>query len=506
MTSLTFTLDPDAMVRMHDAFVCLAKFSDTVALEAEQGLLRMSALNSTKTAFASFVLDKEEFFQEYDFSVSKTSGFSFHSEDGDRFYCQIMIKVFLIFGIACLFANLEIQALLSVFHGRVDKGKETAIEVCYAELHEDPDETECRLNFRMICDMGVIKSYRLTYEPASIQHAMFDHTNATNTWSASPLHLKQILEHFTASAEQLDLCGDMDQANFTSITKRITISEGEELLKTPVNTIVAATKIDFEEWSVEDNMHVAINLKDFKALVAHAETGMATVKAQYTRPCKPMQLSYEIPGIKAKFTLMTRGEADDDTPESQKAPRPHVVNRAPRGHVPTNARDSMAPFIPYRPSVHDRPEYIAKMAAWNAAQNATQNTAQNAAQNTTQNTPMPPPSARNRPLRPLQGSSTQDHLSRNSTWEKPSASASEPEFDSLFVTQDDNQWDDITPKEEPQDILGWDATGQVPIQGILRDAEPDFPMPVRRKRAAQDDMGIPPTQRMSQVRRMGLFE
>jgi hypothetical protein len=34
--------------------------------------------------------------------------------------------------------------------------------------------------------------------------------------------------------------------------------------------------------SVEDNMHVAINLKDFKAVVAHAETANATVTARYT--------------------------------------------------------------------------------------------------------------------------------------------------------------------------------------------------------------------------------
>lgn len=39
MTSLVFTLDPDAIVRFHDIFICLAKFSDTVALEAEPDLV-----------------------------------------------------------------------------------------------------------------------------------------------------------------------------------------------------------------------------------------------------------------------------------------------------------------------------------------------------------------------------------------------------------------------------------------------------------------------------------
>ncbi|KAJ5814418.1 uncharacterized protein N7503_001168 [Penicillium pulvis] len=457
MTSLAFTLDPDAIVRFHEIFICLAKFSDTVALEAEPDLLRLSALNSTKTAFASFVCDREEFFQKYEFSVSRSNGYSFHGQGGDRFYCQILLK-----------------ALLSVFRGKIDRGKETAIEACHVELHEDYHQTQCRLNIRMDCAMGVIKSYKLTYEPAAIQHAIFDPSSTTSKWSADPRYLKQIVDHFSASAEQLDMYGDDEQAVFTSFTKKIT--DGDELLKNPIHTSVAATKADFEEFSVEDNMHITINLKDFKAVVFHAETGMATMSAQYTRPCKPMQLTYDIPGIKAEFTLMTRGEADpDDTPSSSRATMPQLSRRT-AAPVSTTAQVST------------------RDASFRAM---------------TENTPMPPPPPRNRPLRPLHGSSTQDRLSRNSPMDRPSASAASEsvEFDSLFVSQDDDRWDEMITNEEPQDILGWDATGQTPLEGTLRDAEPDFPKPKRRKdQTAEDDLGIPPTQRISQVRGMGLFD
>lgn len=203
-----------------------------------------------------------------------------------------------------------------------------------------------------------------------------------------------------------------------------------ELLKNPIHTSVAATKADFEEFSVEDHMHITINLKDFKAVVFHAETGMATITAQYTRPCKPMQLAYEIPGIKAEFTLMTRGEADpDDAPSSSRATMPQLSRRT-AASVSTTAQAS------------------ARDASFRAM---------------TENSPMPPPPPRNRPLRPLHGSSTQDRLSRNSPTDRPSASAASEsmEFDSLFVSQDDDRWDEMITNEEPQDILGWDATGQV---------------------------------------------
>ncbi|KAJ6032119.1 Rad9/Ddc1 [Penicillium herquei] len=414
MTSLKLSLAPSALVRLHDALICLAKFSDTVAIEAENDL-----------------------------------------------------------------------AMLSVFRGRVDRNKDTAVERCDMELHEDPLQTECRLTIKIICGLDVIKSYKLTYEPASIQHAVFDRRNATNQWIADPRFLKQIMEHFSPSAEQLDICSDGEKAIFTSFTTKV--MEGKEILKFPVHTSVATDKKDFEEFLVEDNMHIAMNLKDFKAVVSHAETSSATVTARYTRPCKPLQLAYGFEGINAEFTIMTRGESDgEDAPPSTRASIPQLSRQTPAPATPAPISVSRSDSL--------RP---------------------------TPNTQMPPPLARNRSIRPLNGTSTQEHLSQRPTSENPSnltsASAS-MDFDSLFVPQDDDrQWDEVNEEDEPQDILGWDATGgqvcydlsdakcladyiQDAFEGTLRDAEPGFPNSrTSQAPTAQDDMGIPPTQRMSQV-------
>ncbi|KAJ5273117.1 Rad9/DDC1 [Penicillium angulare] len=332
MTSLKLSLAPPALVRLHDALTCLAKFSDTVAIEAEHDLLRLSALNSTKTAFASFG----------------------------------------------------------------------------------------------------------------------------------------------------------EQAVFTSFTTKIT--EGKEILKHPVHTSVAADKRDFEEYLVEDNMHVAINLKDFKAVVSHAETANATVTARYTRPCKPLQLAYEFEGVSAEFTIMTRGETEnEEAPSSSRATIPQLSRRTQAAPTPTPA--------PVPISVRSE--------SFRA----------------TQNSQMPPPPSRSRSIRPLNGSSTQQHLSQTPVVEKMEQKQEQEqeqgltgsasiEFDSLFVPQDDDrQWDEMNDEEEPQDILGWDATGgQDTFEGSLRDAEPDFPKTTISHKPPQDDMGIPPTQRMSQVRGLGLFD
>lgn len=47
------------------------------------------------------------------------------------------------------------QALLSVFRGRVDRNKDTAVERCDMEILEDPSQTECRLTVKMICGLGM---------------------------------------------------------------------------------------------------------------------------------------------------------------------------------------------------------------------------------------------------------------------------------------------------------------------------------------------------------------
>lgn len=168
-------------------------------------------------------------------------------------------------------------------------------------------------------------------------------------------------------------------------------------------------------------MHVAINLKDFKAVVGHAETANATVTARYTRPCKPLQLEYQFEGVNAEFTVMTRGQADDDVPMSSRA----TIPRQTPAPIPVSA---------------SRPRTTQPSVA--------------------PSTQMPPPPPRSRSIRPLNGSSTQENLSQKTSADRPLASGLSMDFDSLFVpADDDRQWDEMNEEEEPQDILGWDASG-----------------------------------------------
>lgn len=166
---------------------------------------------------------------------------------------------------------------------------------------------------------------------------------------------------------------------------------------------------------VEDGLHVAVSVKDFKAAVIHADTVKTSITARYTRPCRPLQLAYETEGISMEFTLMTRGEVDDDdTQHSSRA----------------------ASQLSARPAAQAQPVSV------NSSKN-----------NTSARDQMPPPP--NRSAQPSAQAAARKPEAPPSAVPRPSAYV---DFDNLFVPEDDDrQWDEHNYEEDAEDTLGWDA-------------------------------------------------
>ncbi|KAL2383149.1 hypothetical protein RJZ90_002840 [Blastomyces dermatitidis] len=400
MTSLSFTLLPDALLQLHDVLICLAKFNENVSIEAEESFLRFSALNLTKSAYASFKFDASTFFSQYMFVGS----------------------------------------------GRIASG---------SGRRSAADKLTCQL---------YIKTYKLTYEAAEIQHALFDKSKTENQWGIDSKYLREIIDHFGHTAEQLDISSENNRVVFTSFTTKV--ADGKEILKQPVHTSVAIDIKDFDHFTVEDKLHVAINVKDFKAIVVHAHSLSARVVARYTRPCRPMQVSYEVGGMTCEFTLMTRGESGETSPGSGNRNRELSARPYPRS---TTAHSREPTAIP-PPEI---PESVPRA-------HPLQPPSQAAAREETQTSVLPHP---------------------------PHASVP---FESLFVpVDDDQQWDEPKYGDEEEDTLGWDThmdqdALQASIGGRIQDITPTGAS--MRQRSAQDQessVAIPPTQRISQNRYEG---
>jgi len=229
-------------------------------------------------------------------------------------------------------------------------------------------------------------------------------------------------------------------------------------LKQPLQTSVTIDNLDFENFTVEEQLHIGISVKDFKAIVTHAESLKASIIALYSFPTRPMQFSYNQSGMQCEFTLMTVGEYRGGSV----TPAPAAARQA-----------SAAPTAPI-----ERPP-------------SRQSTAQ-----TTQQRPvaMPPPS------QPASRSFTKESQSQRTQRPSPPPPKASLDPDSLFLPVEEDEdriWAEKSFDDE-QDVLGWNASAsKASFGGMGRTSEsrlqayPDW----------QEDPNnrVEPTQRISQV-------
>jgi len=214
------------------------------------------------------------------------------------------------------------KALLSVFKGRLHDplGRDGSIDRCEVSVQERDDEAQCRFIVKMVCNQGVIKTYKLTYEAVDVMHALFDRSVARNKWSMNSGAIKEYVEYFGTKTEMLDIfAGEDGRCVFKSYTEKI--SNGKEILKHPLVTAVAVNTSDFDEFSVQAGLHIIISVKDFKAIVVHADTLKTSLKAFYSQPTRPLQFSYGCDGLLCEFTLMTSGDYTAAPPTPTPAPQ-----------------------------------------------------------------------------------------------------------------------------------------------------------------------------------------
>ncbi|KAK5132813.1 hypothetical protein LTR08_008614 [Meristemomyces frigidus] len=441
MAVLSFSLLPEATGRVYELLVCLAKFGET--------------------AYASFALDAKTFFIDYDFSASSAV------KGGDRFTCQLLNRVgaFLPFSFHFI-TETSVQALQSVFKGRVNdiRGRETTVERCDVSIQDRPDRTECRLVVKMLCKHGMTKTYRLTYESVEVMHALFDRTAATQGWRIASRVLREYIEFFGPKTEQLDLLALDGKTIFTSFTEKITDGKGKCLPMQPLETAIAIHTEDFEDFHMQEQMHIVISVKDFKAIVTHAETLRGSISAHFSLPTRPLQFSYQSFGMHCDFTLMTTG----DLRGASSTPKPKFITTRSSSRQP-----SVAPTI------------------------ASRSTSE-----------MPPP-ARPTVNKPF-SSQSQRLPAAKAQVRQQSATETDPESDSLFLPGDEDQtWDPPNYNvNDGEEMLGWDANNEHPSASFhptFRDSGSAARPPSQqhqRQASVESQEGLEPTQRLSQMHAM----
>ena len=319
----------------------------------------------------------------------------------------------------------------------------------------------------MIFTTGMTKTYRLTYEAAEVMHALFDKTAAGQGWRISSRVMREYVEYFGPKTEQLDLCATDGKVIFTSFTEKI--QDGKQVLKQPLETVITLHTEDFDDFHMQENVHITIRVKDFKAIVMHAETLHTPISAYFSYPTRPLQFSYQSEGMACSFTLMTIG----DYRGASSTPNPNFVStrsasRQPSvAPVPMRSRNASEMPPPARPASHLRPEKMLSSQS------------------------------QRKPLRPQSF--------------QPVLQEPEPDEDSLFMPAGDDErtWDppNFDQEEEEEEMLGWDALNELrgsEPQPTFRDSGKSAPPPKQGEQQKQNQSqwedGLEPTQRLSQVR------
>ena len=257
--------------------------------------------------------------------------------------------------------------------------------------------------------------------------ALFDRSRAINSWKIQSRALRDLAEYFGPKTEQLDICSAEGQVTFTSFTEKVSHGKGRfqnhthqntlirnlEIFKQPLQTAVTIDIHDFEEFEADEQVHLGINVKDFKNIVLHADSLKSTVAAMYSQSRRPLQFSYTGEGLRCEFTLMTSDGFGG--PSAQTATRPALreairPNAHSIGRAHTERTSDMAP--------------------------------------TTRSTSNTTSRDRGRLGRRGEGQTT--------------AVNSRDDTPGLFVSADDEdqEWDPHNPQNEDEDMLGWDVTGE----------------------------------------------
>ncbi|KAK3050831.1 hypothetical protein LTR09_007908 [Extremus antarcticus] len=305
------------------------------------------------------------------------------------------------------------------------------------------------------------KTYRLTYEPVEVMHALFDKTAASQGWRISARVLREYIEYFGPKTEQLDLLAQDGKAILTSFTEKI--QDGKEVLKQPLETAISLHTEDFEDFHVQESVHIVISVKDFKAIVTHAESLRATINAHFSFPTRPLRFNYQNYGVHCEFTLMTTG----DYKGASSTQNPNFVTTRSSSSRPPSIVPVVAPI---------------RSAA----------------------SQMPPP-ARPAANKPPPSSQPQRMSLKESMRQAPaSQQESDADPDSLFMPggSEDPTWEPPNYEEE-EEMLGWDANNEHPSASFhptFRDSgsAAQSSKSGRPSRLASQE-GLEPTQRLSPV-------
>ncbi|ORY05753.1 Rad9-domain-containing protein [Basidiobolus meristosporus CBS 931.73] len=269
---------------------CLSRIGEDLNLEARRNKLLLTTINSSRSAFGNFSCSRK-FFDEY----------KLHIEPGDSE--KEPLETFAWGG------GGSNQSLVSIFRKRNNLDK--TVEKCELRLEEGAGAgDECRLVIQMFCKYGIVKTYKLFYEPCEPLHALYSKADFRNRWVASPKILSGWIFHFHHKLEEITLECEPNVIRMKSFTEEIQQIADEtgkrEEFRRGLQTEIISESDEFDLYEIHGDAEMTFNLKEFKAIVSFAETMSTSVIAHFENGGKPLLLSVQLAdAVFGEFVLAT---------------------------------------------------------------------------------------------------------------------------------------------------------------------------------------------------------
>ncbi|NWV42734.1 RAD9A protein, partial [Grantiella picta] len=257
----------------------LSRIGDELYLEPTDSGLSLRAVNSSRSAFASFLF-APLFFQLYE------PGFT--GPDTELFRCKVHMKSFL--GVFRSLPSLE-----------------KSVGKCLILLKP----RACRLVLQLHCKYGVTKTHNLAFQECERLQAVFDTQSCASRLCTPARVLAEAMVHFPPTLAEVTL--QTGPGGKISLQNYLWLAEDE-----------------FQSVAVAPGSHITFCLKEFRGLLSFAEASNLPLTIHFDEPGRPVVFTLDDTVLEVHLVLATLSDLESD---SQSASTNGV------SHLPTPSDD-----------------------------------------------------------------------------------------------------------------------------------------------------------------------
>ncbi|XP_016411168.1 cell cycle checkpoint control protein RAD9A [Sinocyclocheilus rhinocerous] len=244
----------------------LSRIGEDLYLEPVEDGLALRSVNSSRSAFACFLLSPL-FFQRY------------QAASDQSFRCKMPIK-----SVQAVFKSLA--------------SLDRSVEKCRIQLNSETS----RLTITLHCKHGLLKTHNLSFQDCESLQAVFDKESCANVLQAQPRLMVDTVLHFPPSLDEVNLSVSSDR-----VWLRNHVEDDADSLRAMMTELCLSSE-EFDHFAVGTQTSVTFCLKELRGLLVFAESSGLPVSMYFDEPGSPVILSVTDSVLEANFVLATLSE------------------------------------------------------------------------------------------------------------------------------------------------------------------------------------------------------